>query len=86
MIKKSNWISFIMSIILTFIIQKCCFKYIVADKSLIIISTLLYFTCFIAIIESSYLLIKKCNVKENLEMLGISTGGVVFMLFLVIFR
>ncbi len=86
MIKRSKCIYLIISIMLTFIIQIWCFKYIVADKALMLMSTLLYIICLMVSVESIYLIFKRKNIKENLEMLAIGIIGVVFMIFLCICR
>lgn len=86
MIKRSKCIYLIISIVLTLIIQMCSFKYIIADKSLVLMSTLLYIICFMVVTESIHLIIRKENIKENLQMIFIGVIGIVFMLVLCIFR
>lgn len=86
MIKRSKCIYLIISIVLTLIIQMCSFKYIIADKSLVLMSTLLYIICFMVVTESIHLIIRKENIKENLQMIFIGAIGIVFMLVLCIFR
>lgn len=86
MIKRTKCIYLAISAILTLIFQIMCFKYILDDKLLLLISTLLYVTCFFAIVESIHLIFKKKDIKQNLELLFIGICGVSLMLLVIIYR